>query len=120
MPLTAARVFAYMRLQPKPVSLDEIAAGLGISKRRLGGDAASRAGQSDRAVRRAGQQARAVRANGELRAFAVQLQSPAQQSGALLREGAAVGAGPDATARMLERSDFFLAVHEAIEARWQS
>jgi hypothetical protein len=38
------------------------------------------------------------------------------RSGGLMREGAAVAAGPEAAERMLERSDFFLAVHEAIES----
>jgi hypothetical protein len=37
------------------------------------------------------------------------------KSGALMREGAAVAAGPDAAERLLERSDFYLTVHEAIE-----
>jgi hypothetical protein len=116
MPLTAARVFAWMMLQPKAVSLDEIAAGLGISK--AGAWAATRHLEQVHQIERFGEPGSKRALFAPMENFARSLFNYSRllsKSGGLMREGAAVAAGPEASERMLERSDFFLAVHEAIE-----
>ena len=117
MPLTAARVFAYMMLQPKPVSLDEIAAGLGISK--AGAWAATRHLEQVNQIERFGEPGSKRALFAPTENFARSLLNYSRllsKSGALMREGAALAAGLDAAARMIERSEFYLAVHEAIES----
>jgi hypothetical protein len=117
MPLTAARVFAFMMLQPRPVSLDEIAAGMGISK--AGAWAATRHLEQVNQIERFGEPGSKRALFAPMENFARSLLNYSRllsKSGALMREGAAVAAGPEARARMLERADFFLTVHEAIES----
>lgn len=117
MPLTAARVFAYMMLQPKPVSLDQIAAGLGISKASAWG--ATRHLEQVHQIERFGEPGSKRALFAPMENFARALFNYSRllsRSGTLMRDGAAVAAGPDAAARLLERSEFYLAVHEAIES----
>jgi DNA-binding transcriptional regulator GbsR (MarR family) len=117
MPMTAARVFAYLILQPQPVGLDRIAADMGISKASAWG--ATRHLEQVNQVERFGEPGskRALFAPTENFARALLNYSRLlSKSGTLMREAAPVAAGPEARARMLERAEFFLAVHEAIEA----
>lgn len=116
MPLTAARVAAYLMLQPKPVGLDQIAAALDISKASAWG--ATRHLESVHQIERFGEPGSKRALFATMEDFARSLFNYSRllsKSGALMREGAAVAAGPDAAEGLLERSDFYLAVHEAIE-----
>jgi hypothetical protein len=116
MPLTAARVFSYMMLQPKAVSLDQIAADMSISK--AGAWAATRHLEQVNQIERFGEPGSKRALFAPMDNFARSLFNYSRllsKSGMLMREGAAVAAGPDAAGRLLERSEFFLAVHEAIE-----
>jgi hypothetical protein len=116
MPLTAARVSGYLMLQPAPVSLDQIAADLAISK--------ASAWSATRHLEQVNQIERYAEP-GTKRALFAPIENFARQlfnysrlmrrSGTLLRDGAAIAAGPEAADRMLERAEFQLAVHEAIE-----
>lgn len=117
MPLTAARVFAYLVLQPKPVGLDQIAAGMGISK--AGAWAATRHLEQVNQVERFAEPGSKRALFAPMENFARSLFNYSRllsKSGRLMREGAAVAAGPEAAARLMERSEFYLAVHEAIES----
>jgi hypothetical protein len=117
MPLTAARVFAYLMLQPRPVSLDQIANDMAISK--AGAWAATRHLEQVHQVERFGEPGSKRALFAPMEDFARSLFNYSRllsRSGRLMREGASVAAGPDAAARMRERSEFFLAVHEAIES----
>jgi hypothetical protein len=116
MPLTAARVAAYLMLQPKPVGLDQIAAALDISKASAWG--ATRHLERVHQIERFGEPGSKRALFATMEDFARSLFNYSRllsKSGALMREGAAVAAGPDAAERLLERSDFYLTVHEAIE-----
>lgn len=116
MPLTAARVAAWMMMQPRAVSLDEIAAGLGISK--AGAWTAARHLEQVNQIERFGEPGSKRARFAPTENFARALFNYSRllsKSGALMRDGAAVAAGPEAAERMLERADFFIAVHEAIE-----
>jgi len=116
MPLTAARVFAYMMLQPGPVGLDQIAAGVGISKASAWG--ATRHLEQVNQIERFGEQGSKRALFAPMENFARALFNYSRllsKSGALMRDAAVVAAGPDAAARLLERSEFYLAVHKAIE-----
>jgi hypothetical protein len=117
MPLTAARVFAYLMLQPKPVGLDQIVADMGISK--AGAWAATRHLEQVNQIERFGEPGSKRALFAPMENFARSLFNYSRllsKSGQLMREGAAVAAGPDAAARLTERSEFYLAVHEAIES----
>lgn len=117
MPLTAARVFSWMMMQPRPVSLDEIAAGLGISK--AGAWTAARHLEQVNQIERFGEPGSKRARFAPMENFARSLFNYSRllsKSGALMRAGATIAAGPEASGRMLERADFFTAVHEAIEA----
>jgi hypothetical protein len=117
MPLTAARVFAYLMLQPGPVSLDQIAADMGISK--AGAWGAARHLEQVHQIERFGEQGSKRALFAPVENFARSLLNYSRllsKSGALMREGAAAAGGPEAAARMIERSEFYLAVHEAIES----
>lgn len=116
MPLTAARVFAYMMLQPEAVGLDQIAADLGISK--ASAWAATRHLERVHQIERFGEQGSKRALFAPMENFARALFNYSRlmsRSGALLRDGATVAKGAEAAARLLERSEFYLAVHEAIE-----
>lgn len=116
MPLTAARVFSYLMLQPRPVGLDQIAADMGISKASAWG--ATRHLEQVSQIERFGEQGSKRALFAPMENFARSLFNYSRllsKSGALMRDGAKVAAGPEAAERLLERSEFYLAVHEAIE-----
>ncbi len=116
MPLTAARVVAYLMLQAKPVGLDQIAAALSISKASAWG--ATRHLEQVNQIERFGEPGSKRALFASMEDFARSLFNYSRllsKSGALMRDGAAVAAGPDAAERLLEQSEFYLAVHEAIE-----
>lgn len=128
MPAMAARVLSYLTLQHGPVSLDQIAADLEISKASAWN--ATRHLEQVNQVERHGEPGskRALFATPENFARSLFNYSRLmQRSSTLLRDGAAVAAAPEAADRMLERSAFYHAVHEAIEgaveeqiaARWK-
>ena len=116
MPLTAARVLAYLLLMPKPVSLDQIAEGMGISK--AGAWGATKHLEQVNQIERFGEA-------GSKRALFAPVQDYARslfnysrmmrKSSDLMREAASVAIAPAASRRLRERSKFYLAVHEAIE-----
>jgi hypothetical protein len=117
MPATAARVSAYLMLQPAPVSLDQIAADLEISK--ASAWSATRHLEQVNQIERYGEPGSKRALFAPMENFARSLFNYSRlmrRSGTLLREGAALAAGSEAAERMLERADFQLAVHEAIEA----
>ena len=116
MPLMAARVLSYLLLLSRPVSLDQIAEGLGISKASAWG--ATKHLEQVNQIERFGEP-------GTKRALFAPVQDYARslfnysrmlhKSSDLLRQAAGVAAGPAAARRLRERSRFYLAVHEAIE-----
>ena len=115
MPLTAARVCAYLMLEPKPAGLDQIAAGLGISKASAWG--AARHLEQVGQVERFGEPGSKRALYAPVENFARSLLNFSRllsRSGSLLREGAVLAEG-EAKPRMEERAEIFLAVHEAIE-----
>lgn len=117
MPMTAARIFSYMLLQPKAVSLDQITADMGISKASAWG--ATRHLEQVDQIERFGEPGskRALYApNDDISRSLTKYSRLLSKSGKLMREAAAVAGGPEAKARLLERSEFFTAVHEATEA----
>jgi DNA-binding transcriptional regulator GbsR (MarR family) len=117
MPLTAARILAYMMLQPKPVGLDQIATALEISKASAWG--ATRHLERVNQIERFGEP-------GSKRALFAPIDDIARslfnysrllsRSGTLMRDAAQVAAGPEAAARLRHRSEAYLSVHEAIES----
>ena len=117
MPLTAARIFAYMMLQPKPVSLDQIAAALEISKASAWG--ATRHLEQVNQIERFGEP-------GSKRALFAPMDNIARslfnysrllsRSGKLMHDAVQVAAGPEAAARLRDRSEAYLSVHDAIES----
>jgi hypothetical protein len=117
MPHTAARVSAYLLLQSKPASLDQIAAALDISKASAWG--ATRHLEQVHQVERFGEPGSKRALFAPAMDFARTLSDYGRllgKTGALMREGAAVVDGSDAAARLLEQSEFYLAVHEAIDS----
>ncbi|MDE8653556.1 GbsR/MarR family transcriptional regulator [Novosphingobium album (ex Liu et al. 2023)] len=116
MPLTAGRVYAYLLLQPKAVSLDQIAAGLGISKASAWGAAKhlEQVGQIERYGEQ-GSKRSLFSATEDFARSLVRYSKLLSRIGGLLRDGAP-GAEAEAAARMRERSGFYLTVHDAIEA----
>ena len=117
MPLTVARVYAYLLLQPGPVSADQIAGDLVISK---GG-----AWNAARHLEQSGLIERFGEAGSKRALYAVAedfTRSPRDYSrllrnlGELMDEGAALAADNAAGPRLLDRSKFFLAVHQAMDA----
>jgi hypothetical protein len=116
MPHTAARVYAYLLLQPKPAGLDQIAADLGIS--RAGAWAAARHLEQVNQVERYGQPGSKRALFAPTENFARSMLNYSRllsRMGTLLRDGASVAEG-EAAARLQERSELYLTVHDAIEA----
>lgn len=116
MPLTAARIFAYLMLQPKPVSLDQIASALEVSKASAWGG--TRHLERVNQIERFGEP-------GSKRALFAPMDNLARslsnysrllsRSGKLMRDAVSAAAGPEAAERLRDRSEAYLSVHEAIE-----
>ena len=117
MPLTAARVLSYLMLSAKPMSLDQIADGMGISK--AGAWGATKHLEHVNQIERFGEP-------GTKRALFAPVQDYARslfnysrmlrKSSDLLRSAASGVAAPVTARRLRERSRAYLAVHEAIES----
>lgn len=117
MPLTAGRVLAYLLLQSKPTDLDQIAAGLGISRASAWG--AARHLEQVNQIERFGEP-------GTKRAYFAPTKSIVRSMlnysrllsrvAALMHQGAALAGEGSAADDMRERAAFYLTVHDAIEA----
>jgi len=117
MPHTAARVLAYLMLQSKPAGLDQIAADMEISKASAWGAARhlEQVGQVERFGEPGSKRALFAPTENFARSL-LNYSRLLSKMGDLMQDGAAMVAKGDAARRMRERSDFYLAVHDSIEA----
>ncbi len=121
MPMTSARVLAYLFLQSKPAGHDQIAADLGISK--AGSWAATRHLEQVKQLERFAEP-------GSKRALYLPKDDVARamfnysrlmgRMGMLMSQGAEVASGDVAVARLQMRSSLYMAVHDAIEDTMES
>jgi DNA-binding transcriptional regulator GbsR (MarR family) len=115
--MTAARVMSYLLLQARPMSLDEIAEGMGISK--AGAWGATKHLEQVNEIERFSE-------SGTKRVLFAVAQDPAEairkysrvlrKAGDLMREAASIADSPTAARRLRERSRLYLTVFEAIES----
>ena len=116
-PLTAARLYGYLLLQPEPASLDRIAADLQVSK--SGASVAARLLEMYTLVRRHGERgSRRIRyeASDNYEGMLVAQNRLLQAGADLLKAGARSTESAATQARLLEMADFYEVTLDAMES----
>jgi DNA-binding IclR family transcriptional regulator len=116
MPLTAARVLAYLLLSSRPVSLDEIAEDMQMSKASAWG--AAKHLEAVHQIERSGEPGTKRALFAPVQDYTRSLYNYSQllrRSSDLMREAAGAVVSPVAVRRLRGRSKMYLAVHKAIE-----
>jgi DNA-binding transcriptional regulator GbsR (MarR family) len=122
-PLAAARLYGYLLLAPEPVSLDQMAADLEMSK--SSASVAARLLEMFTLARRHGQRgSRRIlyEASDNYEGMLAAQNRMLQEGATLLSAGARVAGSDQARRRLEEMADFYLVTREAMEAalrRWR-